>query len=82
MKWAVRLLASLTLTLLVAAGVAYHSQYAGVEVGVDPDEQAAPFALVRTDFVLSDIEPGRHELVVSIANPANVPRQIIGLGEG
>jgi hypothetical protein len=78
MKWAVWTSACLSFALLVAAGVVYWHG----DSRLSEDDAPSPIVVGQTDFVLIDVAPGRHELVVPISNPAKVPRQIIGLGEG
>ena len=74
MIWVTRLLACLAVALLVAAGLANYFD--------DTGEPPPPFVVAETEFALFGLDPGIHEVVVKITNPAKVPRQILGLGEG
>ena len=74
MRWLPRLTGAFALIALIAGGYEY--------VTDRPQQSPPPFLIDETDFALDGLPPGEHELVVTITNPADVPRGIIGLAEG
>jgi hypothetical protein len=56
---------------------------AGVYLYVTESPQPPPALVVsETVFDFDLLAPGEHEFHVPITNPANVPRRIVGVGQG
>ncbi len=65
--------AGLAVIALAAGGYAYWADRS--------PEASPPFLIDETDFSFDGLAPGEHEFAVTITNPANVPRSIVGVAE-
>jgi hypothetical protein len=62
---------------LIALGAGGYFYLADRSTQVPP-----PFLVGKTDFTIDGLAPGEYEFAVTITNPANVPRSIVGVAEG
>ena len=75
MKLLTWLFGLIALGCLMAGGVSYWQEQ-------QPSVKHPNFTITPEEIDWPDCPVGEHDLVLSITNPAKVPRRIIGLAEG
>jgi hypothetical protein len=73
MRWITKAAALLAVISLCAAGYLYATHR---------PSDALPFVVGPTKIQLGSLPPGEHEVAVTLTNPAQVPRRIVGLVDG